>query len=68
MIHCCNGCTARRLRCHAWGECVHYMHEKAKQENINQQRLLEIAGAYYPNDSERVNRHKRQMNRKRTER
>lgn len=64
MITCCWGCTARRLHCHDNGQCVHYMHQKAVQAQINEQRRSEIAGAYYANDSRRVNLKRREQIRK----
>lgn len=46
MITCCRGCTERRMKCHAWGECVHYMTQKYKQDMIVERRMLENAAAY----------------------
>ena len=55
MIKCCNGCPARRLRCHGWGECVHYMNEIALLEQRKEERAVRIAGYYGPADSYRNN-------------
>lgn len=64
MIRCCKGCTARRLRCHVWGECVHYMHEQALQQRINDELKRKWAGKYFQSDSALVNRHTREAMRK----
>lgn len=48
MIRCCNGCTARRMRCHVWGECVQYMNEKARQDAENERKMLMHSADYDP--------------------
>lgn len=57
MIKCCNGCQARRLRCHVWGECVHYMQERSVLDERQQERMKQNAGAYGMAESYAVNPH-----------
>lgn len=57
MIRCCNHCPARRLRCHVWGECVHYMNEKYQSDELLAARNIEQAGAYGMAESWAVNGH-----------
>lgn len=48
---CCKGCTARRITCHNWGECVHYMTERAAIDMQNEQMQIKRAGNYGYTDS-----------------
>lgn len=47
-IRCCHGCTERRIRCHVWGECVHYMNEKYLSEEQRKAALVRNQAEYYP--------------------
>lgn len=64
MIKCCNGCQARRLRCHVWGECVQYMTERYVLDERQQERRIQNAGAYGMAESYVVNPHFRDAYRK----
>lgn len=46
MIRCCNGCPARRPRCHCWGECVHWMNEKTARNQHMDEKIRMHAGDY----------------------
>ena len=60
-IDCCKDCPARRLRCHGWGECVHYMTRRAMLDDINDERQRKWRGAYTEADSANVNRIKKRL-------
>lgn len=53
---CCKGCTARRITCHNWGECVHYMTERAAIDMQNEQTQIKRAGNYGYSERWAVNR------------
>ena len=51
----CKGCENRRIRCHAYGECVHYMNEKTLTEQRRTDRFAQSAGYYGIAETWRVN-------------
>lgn len=56
-MNCCYKCPARRLRCHVWGECVHWMNEQYATDERRKAQEIAFAGAYGASDTYRVNPH-----------